>query len=372
MEATLIAKNVRRLRHGRDLIQTQVAKRAGISVATYSKIESGQASPRMDTLYKVAAAMGVGIQDLLSQVRELKAVRFRAHKKMKRRDHVLAKTAKWLDDFNFLLTEVVSDSRYTLSHIPDRLRKLSTEEKPAEAARLARERMGLGAKEPIHDIAGLLAANGVKVLSYDLASDAFFGMSIGESEGGPAIVVNVWRRIPVERWIFSAAHELGHLLLHMQAYDIDVLEEDKEQENEANEFASEFLMPQEGFDREWNETAGLPLWDRILKVKRIYHVSYKTIIYRLSKLGLTESDVWKKANVFLGKRYNQTITKVFEPEKLKEYDFVTDWLDRLVRLAYEKKTISRSRASEILDISMDDMRQLANSWAEERSVGRET
>lgn len=370
MEATLIAKNVRRLRHGRNLIQTQVAKKAGISLATYSKIESGKASPRMDTLYRIASALGVGVHELLIKVRGLKAVRFRAQKKLKRRDQVLAKTANWLDDFDFLLREMESESKFTLSEIPEKLSKISRDKRPVEAARLAREIMKLKTKEPIHDIAGLLAANGIKVLTYNLASDAFFGMSIGVKDGGPAIVVNVWDRIPVERWIFSAAHELGHLLLHLNAYDIDVIKEDEEQEKEANEFASEFLMPQAGFDREWKETAGLALWDRILKVKRIYHVSYKTIIYRLTELGVTESDVWKKANIFLRKRYKQKITKAFEPEKLKEYDFVIDWLDRLVRLAYEKKTISKSRASEILDITMDDMRLRTKSWAEERSVGR--
>jgi len=372
MEAALIGKNAKRLRHSRDLTQAQVARKSGISVPTYSKIESGKVSPRMDTLFKVASAMGVGVHELLAQVRELKAVRFRAQRKLKRRDQVLAKAANWLDDFNYLLRKEDSKPKYTLSQIPAKLVKISTDEKPVKAARLARESMGLDAEEPIHDITGLFAANGIKVLTYTLASDAFFGMSIGESEGGPAIVVNVWDRIPVERWIFSVAHELGHLLLHLHAYDVEVIEEDEQQEKEANVFASEFLIPQDGFEKEWRETAGLSLWDRILKVKRIYHVSYKTILYRLVDLGVYKSDVWQKANIFLKKRYKQKITKAFEPEKLQEYDFVTDWLDRLVRLAYERKTISRSRASEILDISLDDMRQRANSWAEERSVGQAT
>jgi len=30
----------------------------------------------------------------------------------------------------------------------------------------------------------------------------------------------VWERLSVERWIFTAAHELGHLLLHLDAYDV--------------------------------------------------------------------------------------------------------------------------------------------------------
>jgi Zn-dependent peptidase ImmA (M78 family)/DNA-binding XRE family transcriptional regulator len=325
MDAALIAKNAKRLRHAKEMTQAQVARKSGISTPTYSKIESGTGSPRVDTLYKVASGLGSSVHELLAQVRELKAVRFRAQKKLKRRDQVLAKTASWLDDFNYLLEQTKSDSAYTISDIPNELRKTAAPKRPLEAARLARKRMGLDSKEPVHDITGLFAANGIKVLTYTLKSDAFFGMSIGESEGGPAIVVNVWDRIPVERWIYSAAHELGHLLLHLSAYDVNVIEEDPQQEKEANRFASEFLMPQEGFEREWDETAGLALWSRILKIKRIYHVSYKTVLFRLRELGVFSDDVWRQANILLKQLYPKNkITKSFEPEKLQEYDFVTD------------------------------------------------
>jgi len=372
MDAALIAKNAKRLRYGREMTQAQVAKKSGVSVPTYSKIESGTASPRMDTLYRVASALGVSIHELFAQVRELKSVRFRAQKKLKRRDHILAKAANWLDDFNYLLKEAESDSRYTLSDIPSKLQRIAAGERSLMAVKLAREKMGLDAEEPIHDITGLFAANGIKVLTYNLKSDAFFGMSIGESEGGPAIVVNVWDRIPVERWIFSAAHELGHLLLHMNAYEVEIIEEDEQQENEANAFASEFLMPQQKFDKEWKETRGLPTWQRILKVKRIFHVSDKTVLWRLLELNVFTKDIWRERNRFLKQVYKTRNPSKYEPEPLRSYDFVTDWLDRLVRLAYERKTISRSRASEILDISLDDMRQRANSWAEERSAGQES
>jgi transcriptional regulator with XRE-family HTH domain len=176
MDAALIAKNAKRLRHGREMTQAQVAKKSGVSVLTYSKIESGSASPRIDTLYKVASALGVSIHELFAQVRELKAVRFRAQKKLKRRDQVLAKAANWLDDFNYLLKEVESDSKYVLSGIPSKLKNTSRSKRPIEAAKLAREEMGLNDEEPIHDITGLFAASGIKVLTYTLKSDAFFGM----------------------------------------------------------------------------------------------------------------------------------------------------------------------------------------------------
>lgn len=229
--------------------------------------------------------------------------------------------------------------------------------------------MGLDDKEPIHDITGLLAANGIRVFTYELASDGFFGMSISEVDGGPAIVVNVWDRIPVERWIFSAAHELGHLMLHLEAYDVSVEKEDRAQEKEADVFAGHFLMPQRGFEREWDETYGLPFLDRVLKVKRIFHVSYKTVLYRLIDLGRVDNSVWKKMNKYMKEMCSSGDLKRFEPEKLRRYDFRTDWLERLVRLAIERQHITQSRASEIVGISLSEMKSRIASWVEEKVAG---
>ncbi len=367
MITSSIGENIKRIRLELDMTQRQVAEKAGISVPTYSKIESGKVSPNMATLYKISEAFGVEIQDLLIQARGLKAVRFRAKQKMKKRDQVLVKASRWLEDFNFLLQLVDHPIEYTLADLPLELKKTHRNKRPLVAAKRAREIMGLDEEEPIHDITGLFAANGIKILAYSLASKEFFGMSIGESDGGPAIVVNVWERIPVERWIFSAAHELGHLLLHLNAYDVEVTTEDKQQEKEANSFASYFLMPQKGFEKEWGETRGLTLWERILKVKRIYHVSYKTIIYRLRDLNVFDESIWQKTTIFLKSYYQKPkIPQNFEPEGLKKYDFVTDWLERLVRTAVESGEITLSRASEILGISLQKMRETAASWSEEK------
>ena len=56
-----------------------------------------------------------------------------------------------------------------------------------------------------------------------------------------------WERISVERWIFTAAHELGHLLLHPHEYRREATDLPEKAEREAHEFASEFLMPECAF-----------------------------------------------------------------------------------------------------------------------------
>lgn len=49
------------------------------------------------------------------------------------------------------------------------------------------------------------------------------------------------------RQIFTAAHELGHLLLQPSVYRRDATELPMQAEPEADQFASEFLMPEEAY-----------------------------------------------------------------------------------------------------------------------------
>src|SRR4029079_8029249 len=97
------------------------------------------------------------------------------------------------------------------------------------------------------------------------------------------IAVNTWDRISVERWIFTGAHELGHLVLHLGDYEVDRKEEEARQEREANLFASHFLMPPEVFRKEWSETYGMSFVARVFKVKRMFRVSYRTVLFRLAE-----------------------------------------------------------------------------------------
>ncbi|MFJ3590155.1 helix-turn-helix domain-containing protein [Streptomyces sp. DT20] len=50
-----------------NLSQETVALRAGIRIATYSDIEQGHSSPLLDTLIRVADAIGVPLSDLVRE-----------------------------------------------------------------------------------------------------------------------------------------------------------------------------------------------------------------------------------------------------------------------------------------------------------------
>jgi Zn-dependent peptidase ImmA (M78 family)/DNA-binding XRE family transcriptional regulator len=383
MDLSTLTANLKRLRVARGLSQGDVADAAEMSRVGYRNIESGGAAPRVDTLLRVAKALDVKLEDLFVPVRELTAVRFRANRKMTTRGELLADVARWLDDYNELEDLLGDRLRFELGDLCVKVRRLRGPERPAKAAALAREAFGLESDEAVRDISGLLEGKGIKVFTPELASEGFFGLSVAPREGGPAIVVNVWDRLSVERWIFTAAHELGHLLLHLDAYDVAKSEEDSKEEKEADVFASYFLMPPDLFEQKLAESKGLELVKLVFKLKRFFGVSWKSVLYRISSMTPDGGQIWGKFQSEYRRLTGRTVgateepdgmgpgefrsvapqPKVAdEPEHLLRDDFVEGRLSLLVRRAVEADEISIGRAAEILRVDLPTMRAQVNSW----------
>jgi transcriptional regulator with XRE-family HTH domain len=61
-----IAANIRQLRQSRNLTQEQLAKVSGVPRPTWSNLESGMANPTVSVLARVAAALQVPLEELVS------------------------------------------------------------------------------------------------------------------------------------------------------------------------------------------------------------------------------------------------------------------------------------------------------------------
>jgi transcriptional regulator with XRE-family HTH domain len=63
---TPIARNIKKFRDKLGVSQDKLSKLAGVTVHTLSKIEIGATpDPRIETLKKIAKALGVGVEDLI-------------------------------------------------------------------------------------------------------------------------------------------------------------------------------------------------------------------------------------------------------------------------------------------------------------------
>lgn len=360
MNIETLAANIKRIRSAKKISQSALAETAGVSLPAIKNIEGAKNPPRVSTLQQIARALDVKLQDLFSPVNELISVRFRANKKIQGREQILVNVSRWLDDFHFLEKTLSLHVNYKFAKSFSSTERLS----PGMLAAKARKILELKDDEPIHDICGLLENAGIKVYPFTYASDAFFGLAINEDNRGPAVVVNNWDRISVERQIFSAAHELGHLLMHLGSFSVKVDSENENEENEANIFAGHFLMPDGSFRKEWNDANGLHPVDRVMKVKRIFRVSYKTILRRLIDNGVADASIWAKFNIAFQKKFNKKLQfkeEPFpsspEPFGMERFDFYEDRLSLLTRQAVEAEAISISRGAEILQISVEEVQE---------------
>ncbi len=384
---TTLSINIRRIRTARKLSQVEVAERAGLSRVGYRNVEDGEGEPKAATVIAIARALDVPLEQLLVPVRPLTRVRFRAQKKLHSREEVLATVARQLDHYGQLEELLGEKKRPAFAKMRRGIGALKGEARALEAARRAREVFGLREQDSIRDICGLLEDHGVKVLTPAVATDGFFGLSVSDEDGGPAVAINTWDRISVERWIFTTAHELGHLLLHLDAYDVVKTEENDNEEKEADLFAAHFLIPESTFQRELAEAAGLSWLDRIFKLKRIFRVSYRSVLYRVASQFPPEQrkNIWIQFNSeYKRKNGGRSLPGTVEPdglppdaffrrpaekgadepERLDRHDFMQDRLARLVRSALERDAITLGKAGEILELDMEEMRELANSWVE--------
>ncbi|WP_432041394.1 helix-turn-helix domain-containing protein [Streptomyces cadmiisoli] len=60
-----VGERIRAVREHHNLSQLDVCGRSGVDVATYSRIENGHSSPLLDTLIRIADAIGVDLAEIV-------------------------------------------------------------------------------------------------------------------------------------------------------------------------------------------------------------------------------------------------------------------------------------------------------------------
>jgi Zn-dependent peptidase ImmA (M78 family) len=153
---------------------------------------------------------------------------------------------------------------------------------PEQASRALREEWGLGEK-PISNMIHMLESKGVRVFSLAENSLKVNAFSLWRRDK-PYVFLNTMKSAENSR--FDAAHELCHLVLHQDGKTTG-----REAEDQANRFASSFLMPKDDVLAELPYVISL---DQMMQKKLRWKISLAALNYRLHKLGLTTE--WQNRN----------------------------------------------------------------------------
>ncbi|MBR0551057.1 helix-turn-helix domain-containing protein [Stakelama marina] len=259
-------------RHRAGLSKSQLAEAARVSRPALHRYETGATEPAEDITDRIANVLGYPAAFFYGETvdhppRDAASFRSMSHMLAADRDAALA-----AGSLAFMLSDWV-ENLFDLP--PVDLHDLSDERTPDHAARALRELWGLGEK-PIRNMVHLLEAKGVRVFSLVEETRSVDAFSVWRSNK-PYIFLNTVKTAEHSR--FDAAHELGHLVLHKHGGPGGRAAED-----EANRFASSFLMPSADVRARMPIVRGL---NHIIAEKARWKVSVAALNYRLRQLGIT-------------------------------------------------------------------------------------
>ncbi|SNT64131.1 Zn-dependent peptidase ImmA, M78 family [Streptosporangium subroseum] len=165
-------------------------------------------------------------------------------------------------------------------HIP--INELDT---PPDAADQLREdwRMPPG---PVPDLVALVEHAGALVLARDLGTGELDAVSQWSAGEPPLFLLN--STAPPDRFRFSLAHELGHVVMHTEPGS------GREQEDQADRFAAEFLMPYEDITADLKKGVDLA---RLLELKGRWGVSMAALVRRALTLSVISD--WQYRNIMV-------------------------------------------------------------------------
>lgn len=160
---------------------------------------------------------------------------------------------------------------------------------PEDAARYAREFFGVPSG-PVQHTVRLAERAGVVVVFSEPGIAAIDAFSL-HAATRPLIVLN-----PVKddyyRQRFDVAHELGHLIMHD-----DSEPGGKVQEDQANRFAAEFLMPADQIRSMLPSSTVGRAWTNLAALKEHWGVSLAALLYRSRALGVMGDVSYRNAMI---------------------------------------------------------------------------
>ena len=253
----------------RGLTQAEIARQTGIVQATVSKYENGTLEVSEEHLQRLSQALDFPPSFFKQQDRVFGSMCLHHRKRqtlsVKQLRQIHAKFNVLLMQIRRLLPSVEIEC---LRSFPTMLlEEYGTPENVARALRGA-WKMPSG---PVRNLAAQIESAGGIIFTLSLDTEKFDALSLWAPQMPPVLFVN--ENFPGDRLRFNLAHEMGHLIMHTDP--------SPDQEQEADRFAGEFLMPAEEIKPQLARLS----FERLATLKSYWKVSMQALILRAHSLG---------------------------------------------------------------------------------------
>jgi Zn-dependent peptidase ImmA (M78 family)/transcriptional regulator with XRE-family HTH domain len=281
-----------RLRMARELRgynQVELAREVGsVTPASLSQFENGHARPAAPTLRRLSVALRVPLAFFAAPARPVPAEVvngfFRSLRSTAPRDrHRALAYVQLAHELTLELEKFVKLPEVNLPRT-DLSKRSATRSDIASAANKVREGWSIP-PGPVDDLVRMLERHGIVTTRFHVGADDVDAFSVA-FPGRPVIALGADKGHR-DRSRFDAAHELGHLVMHSP----DQIGS-KAIESEADQFAAEFLMPEDDIRNELPSRAD---WPALIKLKAKWHVSIAALIVRARTLDVMDESAYGQA-----------------------------------------------------------------------------
>ena len=317
------------------------AKSGMVTKQAISKYEKGLMKPDSQVIIAFAKALNIKI-DYFFRVSEIKVsnIEYRKRSKLTQKNqNIINQKIVFLLEKHFEIEQLLNIKNKFEN--PLNTNNVACLENLEDITQELRQLWALG-EIPINHLTEVLVNKGIKIFEMDV-DKKFDGLSTFVS-GVPIIAFQ--SNMDLVRKRFTIAHELGHILL---CFSDDISE--KQKEKLCNSFAGALLLPKNVIFQEiGNKRTKIAMWE-LKRLKGIYGLSIQAIMARAFHLGIISENTYKYFKMF----FNKNGWKKNEPG---DYNGIekNNHFEKLVFYALLENIITLSKASELLDISISDLK----------------
>ena len=320
-------------RESRGISQSALCKKLEISQGKLSKAEKGEQSIQETTLKELSRELGYPETFFYQPTPSAPVSHYYYRKKVTIPKKVVGKMESVIKIFRNnidSLMEAIELPDYTIPVFDP------SEESPEEIARKARYILKVP-DGPIENLTNLLERNGVLVIKTDLFNEKIDGLATISDKGSHIIFLN--KRMPHDRQRYSLAHELGHMIMHF-----DIPDNSENVEQEADRFASEFLMPAKDIK---NSLRNLN-WNKLGDLKRYWKVSMRSLVRRAKDLSLLDSQEYRNFQINISRKGMNKSEPIPLPE---EKTYV---LQQIIKLHLEELEYSLEELARAVNLDVEE------------------
>lgn len=286
---------LRLAREARELTQLELAQKSGITQAFISKLEHGlNTQPGEEALERISRALSFPEAFFFQQEKVVGLPHFHFRKRAKLGAKPLARIGAMI---NIRRQHIVKLLRSYDAQIAKPIPQIDLDEAGITPEKVA-ERLRaywMVPRGPIKSVIEIIEEAGGIVILARFGTNLLDGLSFRVEGMPPVFFMN--KDVPGDRFRFSLAHELGHMVMHSMPDD------DAKMEQEAHRFAAAFLMPAPEIKP---YLANAKISD-LGRVKAYWKVSIKSLIKRAYDLKTITDYQYKSMNI----QYN----KIFKGEE---------------------------------------------------------